>query len=119
MYKGKTQLTRIWTVKPGGVEKMKENADSHTKWMKETHHKEGQKALLMLTWGIELEKDESGKETGNTLFVLTEIYESVAGVDDHYKKAAETDFKFIPNDMAELTLSLTASDRGTVINSLW
>ena len=70
MFKGKTQLTRIWTVKPDGVEKMKENAESHTNWMKETHYKEGEKALLMLNWCMESEKDEKGNETGNTLFVL-------------------------------------------------
>ena len=119
MYKGKTQLTRIWTVKPDSVEKMKEIAESHTKWMKETHYKEGEKALLMLNWCMEIEKDEEGNQTGNTLFVLTEVYESVAGVDDHYKQAEDVDFNFIPHDMGEMTLSLTACDRGKVINSLW
>ena len=60
MFNGKTQLTRIWTVKPDSVEKMKENAESHTNWMKETHNKEGEKALLMLNWCMESEKDEEG-----------------------------------------------------------
>ena len=119
MFNGKTQLTRIWKVKPDSVEKMKENAESHTNWMKETHNKEGEKAHLMLNWCMESEKDEEGNETGNTLFVLTEVYETVAGVDDHFKQASETSVNFIPNNLAELTLSLTACDRGKIINSLW
>ena len=46
-----------------------------------TNYKEGEKALLMLNWCMELENVERF-ETGNTLFVLTEVYETVAGVDD-------------------------------------
>jgi hypothetical protein len=51
--------------------------------------------------------------------VLTEVYETVAGVDDHFNQASETSVNFIPNDLAELSLSLTACDRGKIINSLW
>ena len=67
MYEGKTQLTRIWTIKSDDVEKMKENAKAHTDWMKETHYRDGDKKLHFLNWSIEEEKND-GIATGNTFF---------------------------------------------------
>ena len=43
MYEGKTQLTRIWVVKPEFVNNWNEITEAHTKWMAETHYREGNK----------------------------------------------------------------------------
>ena len=43
MYEGKTQLTRIWVVKPEFVNNWNEITEVHTKWMAETHYGEGDK----------------------------------------------------------------------------
>tara|TARA_B100000029_G_scaffold41104_1_gene38259 strand:+ start:243 stop:602 length:360 start_codon:yes stop_codon:yes gene_type:complete len=119
MYEGKTQLTRIWTIKSDDVEKMKENAKAHTDWMKETHYRDGDKKLHFLNWSIEEEKND-GIATGNTFFVLTEVYETVAGVDDHMQQAQDSEFSFIPHgEVLQNPESLVICDRGSVIHSLW
>ena len=43
MYKDRVQLTRMWVVKPAGVEKFGKNLEDHANWMKATHHKEVEK----------------------------------------------------------------------------
>ena len=54
--------------------------------MKRAHSREGDTALLMynLVKGSELEdqSDPSSRPTGNTTYVLTEVCETQAGVDD-------------------------------------
>ena len=50
MYEGKTQLTRMWVYKAEYAQKMEENIAVHTKWMQETHYREGDKALHFLNW---------------------------------------------------------------------
>ena len=63
MYEGKTQLTRIWVVKPEFVNNWNEITEVHTKWMAETHYREGNKKLHFLNWSTAPEiKDD--KETG-------------------------------------------------------
>ena len=59
-----------------------ETNEDHTKWMNETHTKEGDKALLMLNWSIGPEFKD-GNKTGNMSLILTEVYENQAGIDDH------------------------------------
>ena len=62
MYEGKTQLTRIWVVKPEFVNNWNEITEAHTKWMAETHYREGDKKLHFLNWSTAPEiKDD--KET--------------------------------------------------------
>ena len=62
--------------------------------MVRTHHRDGDKALLLynIVKGPELENqlDPSSGPSGNTTYVLTEVYETQAGVDDHWKQAAES-----------------------------
>ena len=66
-YEGKTQLTRIWVVKPDFVNNWNEITEAHTKWTAETHYGEGDKKLHFLNWSTAPEiKDD--KETGNTMF---------------------------------------------------
>ena len=86
MYQNKKQLQFIWIFKPELTDVAKRVAEDHVKWMNETHTKEGHKALLMLNWSIGPEFKD-GVETGNLSLILTEIYETQAGIDDHFEKA--------------------------------
>ncbi len=51
------------------------------------------------------------------MFVLTEVYESVAGVDDHEQQAQNS--LTLPHDMSEGLVELTICDRGAIKHSLW
>ena len=61
--------------------------------MESTHHRTGEKALLSYNVSKETElsnpMDLNSAPTGNTCFVLTEIYESKAGVLDHFEQTRE------------------------------
>jgi hypothetical protein len=61
--------------------------------MESTHYRAGDKALLSynVSQGPELSNpgDLNSAPTGNTCFVLSEIYERKAGVVDHIKQAHE------------------------------
>lgn len=63
---------------------------SHAAWMKATHHHNGPKALLSYDVAKMAELTDptnlSSKPTGNTIFVLNEVYESEAGVLDHFEQ---------------------------------
>lgn len=65
---------------------------SHKPWMKSTHHQDGDKALLRynVSTAPELSNplDPNSEPTGNTIFILAEVYESGAGVADHFEQAA-------------------------------
>src|SRR5262249_14932711 len=96
---------------------------SHRSWMEATHYRTGEKALLSynVSKGPELSKpaDPNSAPTGNTCFVLSEIYESRAGVLDHFKQGNENwgdvqaFFKWLGD--CKVTVVLGAS----IINSLW
>ena len=62
--------------------------------MEATHYRNGEKALLSynVSKAPELSDpmDIDSASTGNTCFVLTEIYESKAGVLDHWEQAEES-----------------------------
>ena len=89
-HQGKTQLTVIFTAPPELVAEGDRLFASHAKWMRNTHTREGEKGLLLynLVKGPELSNamDPSSKPSGNTCFVLTEVYETPAGVADHWKQ---------------------------------
>ena len=83
--------------------------------MEETHYRSGEEiAFLKL---VESSRDKKGKETGNIMFVLTEVYESVAGVDDHEQQAQNS--LNLPHDMSEGLVELIICDRGAIKHSLW
>ena len=58
--------------------------------MEATHHRSGEKALLAYNVAQAPELDEDEQATGKVVFVLTEIYESQAGVDDHMQQADDS-----------------------------
>ena len=87
----------------------------HAQWMERTHPKEGDTALLQYTVSKRLDGE------GNVLFLLAEVYETSAGVENHSRLAHEN--KREP-EMASLralvdkseTIGFGASD---VVHSLW
>lgn len=92
-HEGKSQLTIIFTATPELVSEGDRIFGNHAEWMAESHQREGDKALLSynIAKGPELSNplDPSSEPTGNTSYVLNEVYETEAGVEDHWKQAAE------------------------------
>ena len=122
-HKGKVQITIMFTASPDLVAEGDRLFDSHAKWMEETHYREGDKALLSynIVKGSELSTplDPSSEPTGNTTFVLSEVYESQAGVGDHWKRAVES-----WNDMSAIMewagkCKVTTLHGSPVVQSLW
>jgi len=80
---GKTNIVVMWTAAPDDVAEGDRIFQSHAGWMT-GHSREGDTALLSyrISKGPELANpvDPTSEPTGNTIFVLNEIYESPAGV---------------------------------------
>ena len=90
-HQGKVQLTIVIVAPPDQVQEGDRIFESHAPWMEATHHRTGDKALLIydVSKAPELSNplDPSSPETGNTYFILSEVYESEAGVADHFQQA--------------------------------
>ena len=90
---GKVQFTLIIIAPPDQVAEGDRLFKSHGFWMEATHYRTGEKALLSynVSKGPELSNptDLDSAPTGNTCFILSEIYESKAGVLDHFKQEDE------------------------------
>ena len=95
-------------------------AEDHTKWMHKTHHKEGEKELLMLNWSIGPEMKD-GKETGNLALMLTEIYSNQAGIDDHFEQAQNSDSYYRDNidDFTKMCESRVTIQSAQILESMW
>lgn len=93
-HKGKTQLLITFVVTPDKVAEVDRLVASHGAWMAGTHHQQGPKALLSYNFskGPELKNplDPTSAPTGNTRYVLSEIYESPAGIEDHWQQAQKS-----------------------------
>lgn len=120
---GKTQLLITFVATPDKVADVDRLVKSHGRWMAETHHREGSKALLSYNFskGPELANplDPSSEDTGNTRYALNEIYESPAGIEDHWAMASEA-----WDDFGALVEILSSCDPqtlhgGTITESLW
>jgi hypothetical protein len=121
-HREKTQLTIIFTAPPDAVAEGDRIFASHAKWLGNTHAREGEKALLLynLVKGPELSNpmDPSSAPTGNTSFVLTEVYETPAGVADHWKQTAS--WEEFPAVVAWLSkVKVTTVHGAPVVHSLW
>jgi len=121
--KGKTQLLITWVATPDKVAEMDRLVESHGSWMAKTHHREGSNALLSynLSKGPELENplDPSSKSTGNTRYVLSEVYDLPAGIDNHWREAQESWSDF--GAMVEMLGSCNTQTLhcGSIAQSLW
>ena len=120
MFQNKKQLQYLWIFKPELIDIAKRIAEDHTKWMKETHTKEGDEALLMLNWSIGPEFKD-GNKTGNMSLILTEVYENQSGIDNHFEQAQNNgatfrdDFSDFENKCENL-VKINSSD---IIHSMW
>lgn len=120
---GNIQLTVVVIAPPEWVAEGERIFKSHDSWMKSTHHRDGIKALVSysVSKGPELVDplDTNSAQTGNTCFILTEVYATEAGVADHYHQAFENWQEFPAFrkwlDQCQATVVPAAS----IINSLW
>ena len=119
---GKTNIVVMWTVAPDEVAEGDRIFESHGKWMT-GHPREGAAALLSykISKGPELSNpvDPNSDPTGNTIFVLNEVYESPAGVAEHWKQAVET-WQDLPAFMDWSTKGkISTLHSGTVVQAHW
>ena len=122
-YHDKTQLTLIIIAPPDQVAEGDRIFKSHGSWMEATHYRSGEKALLSynVSKGPELSNpmDPNSAPTDNTCFVLSEIYESKAGVVDHFKQANENweDVQAFRKWLEKCKITLVPA--ASIFNSLW
>jgi hypothetical protein len=96
---------------------------SHGTWMADTHHRSGPKALLSYSFskGPELSNplDPSSASTGSTRYVLSEVYESAAGIQEHWELAQNTwrDFGAMLGILGQCNVQTLHG--GTIVQSLW
>ncbi len=96
---------------------------SHIDWMKGTHHHEGPKALISydVSKSVELSDpfDLTSKPTGNTVFLLTEVYGNEAGVVDHFERAQASWTDFPAWKAWTAKCETTKVGAAKVFNTLW
>jgi len=98
-HSGNLQFLVVISASPEQVAEGDRIFNSHADWMERTHYKDGNKALLTYdvskTAEMENPMDPNSKPSGNTVFILAEVYEGPAGLQDHWQQAQEnwTDFK--------------------------
>jgi hypothetical protein len=122
-YTGKVHLVFIFKAEQADVAEGDRLFASHKEWMAKTHHRDGEKALL--TYNVSKGGDPSdpfdpaSTPTGKTVYVLDEIYDSQAGIADHWQQAMSNwdDFKAFLAWIRKGGAS--AQHSGTVVNSLW
>ena len=121
-HKGASHLVIMFTVGPDDVAEGDRIFASHGEWMK-GHAREGDEALLdySVSKGPELSNpmDPASAPTGNTCFVLTEVYETPAGAIDHFKQAAENWEEFPALGKWLERCRVTAVPAASIFNSLW
>jgi hypothetical protein len=121
--KGKVQLAYVVTAPPDQVAEGDRIFKSHASWMESTHHRSGNKALLSynVTKAPELSNpfDSTSAPTGNTCFLLIEVYESPEGVADHFKQTGENwkDFPALGTWLEKC--KVTGVPAAGIFNSLW
>ena len=122
-YHDKIQLTLMIIAPPDQAAEGDRLFKSHGVWMESTHYRDGEKALLSYNVSKEQERtnptDLNSAPTGNTCFVLSEIYESTAGVLDHFKQANENwgDHDAFGKWLEKCNVTFVPA--GSIINSLW
>ena len=110
-YKGKAQYSSIIVAPPELEAEGDRVFKLHAEWMEKTHYREGDKALL------QYKVAKSSDADGNIIFILTEVYETVAGNEDHSKQFHEAD---IFADLSKWASQCRVIGGGeVVIQSLW
>ena len=121
--RGKTQLAVSFVATPDKVSEVDRLIASHAAFMAQTHQREGDKALLSYEFskGPELANplDPGSEPTGNTRYVLSEIYESPAGIADHWQKAQASWSDFPAFVQMVASCNPQSLHAGEVTASLW
>ena len=120
---GKIQIMILIVAPPDQVAEGDRLFASHGAFMEATHYRSGEKALLSynVSKAPELSDpvDMNSAPTGNTCFVLNEIYEGKAGFVDHMEQS----FKNWEDIDAMLKWMKTCKavfvPMGSIFNSLW
>jgi hypothetical protein len=122
-HKGKIQLMFIFVAPPDQEAEGDRIFRSHGPWMEATHPRKGNKALLSynLSKAPELSNpvDANSAPTGNTCFVLSEIYETDAGVADHFQMSQSSCQDFPALLKWAEKCKVTGLPVVPIINSLW
>jgi len=122
-YQGKTRLTYVIVSPPDAVAEGDRIFASHATWMAGTHHRSGPKTLHTydVSKSMELSNpfDPDSEPTGNTCFVLNEIYETDEGVSDHFRMGVDgwEDFPALVEWLGRCNVS--GAPAGRIFNSLW
>ena len=122
-YHDKVQLTLIIIAPPDQAAEGDRLFQSHGVWMETTHYRDGEKALLSYNVSKAPEfsdpTDFDSAPTGNTCFVLSEIYESEAGVLDHFKQSDENwgDVQAFRKWLEKCKVTFVPA--ASIVNSLW
>ena len=120
---GKAHLLITFVAPAARVPEIDRLVASHGAWMAQTHHRSGPKALLSYQFskGPELSNplDPSSASTGNTRYVLSELYESEAGIEDHWAQAQKSwgDFAGMAGIIGQCNAQTLHG--GTIVQSLW
>jgi len=121
-YQGKVHLNLVFTVPPDQVGEGDRLFASHGPWMEDSHPRSGELALLSynVSKGPELSDplDPGSEPTGNTVYVLDEVYESEAAVANHWTLGSEGWADFGAFVAWAGRIQVTAQHRGGVVNSL-
>lgn len=121
-YQGKVHLNLVFTVPPNQVAEGDRLFASHGPWMEESHPRSGELALLSynVSKGPELSNplDPGSEPTGNSVYVLDEVYESEAAVANHWKLGSEGWADFDAFVAWAGGVQVTSQHRGGVLNSL-
>lgn len=122
---GKSHIVIMWTVGPDDVAEGDRVFESHGKWMT-GHARKGDTALRRynISKGPELSNplDPNSSPTGDTIFVLSEFYESPAGPVEHWRLAVEPDRKLDHDVLVEWSAKakkVCTLHSGTVVQALW
>ena len=122
-YHDKIQVTFFILAPPDQVAEADRIFKSHGSWMESTHYRSGEKALLSynVSKGPELSDpmDLNSAPTGNSCFVLSEFYESKAGVLDHIEQTIESWGDFPAARKVMEKCKVMAVTGASIINSLW
>jgi hypothetical protein len=122
-YHNKIQLTLIIIAPADQVAEGDRIFRSHGAWMESTHYRTGEKALLSynVSKAPELSNpmDLNSAPTGNTCFILSEIYESKAGVIVHFEQTNRSweEFPAILKWMEKCKVTFVSA--ASIFNSLW
>jgi hypothetical protein len=122
-YQDKIQLTLIIIAPSDQAAEGDRLFQSHGSWMESTHYRSGEKALLSynVSKAPELSNpmDLNSAPTGNTCFILSEIYESKAGVLDHFEQTNRSwgEFPAMLKWMEKCKVTFVSA--ASIFNSLW